>query len=104
MENYEFPQVDEVLDVDTEEPELEQEEKKHPLQGLADFMQECLEQQDSKGFSDTYKKAGDFILHGIAAELEDDKLTFTPEDVEYGDGYFIFAMQSTTASFPFGPR
>lgn len=90
MENYEFPQIDEMID-ETEKPELE-EEKKHPLQGLIDFMQECLEKQDAKGFADIYKTTGKIILMSIAEKLEEDQITFTPEDIEYSDGYFIFSF------------
>ena len=84
MENYENPQVDEVLDVDAEEPKIE-EEPKHPLQGLIDFMQECLEKEDSKGFAEVYKTAGDYILQSVAKMMEEDKLTFTPTDISRGD-------------------
>ena len=99
MENYENPQVDEVLDVDAEEPVLGESleiankcDKAGPLQGLIDFMQECLEKEDSKGFAEVYKTAGDYILQSVAKMMEDDKLTFTPTDISRGDGYFIFSM------------
>ena len=99
MENYENPQVDEVLDVDTEEPTLGESveicnkvDRAGPLDGLLKHIQECLEKQDAKGFAETYAKAGATILQQVAAELEKNQITFTPEDVQFLDGYFIFAM------------
>lgn len=94
MENYENPQVDEVLDVDAEEPELDKEVG--PLDGLLQFMREQLEKEDAKGLAEVYKTAGDYILRSVAAEMETDQLTFTPEDIDYLDGYFIFAMGSNS--------
>ena len=89
MENYENPQVDEVLDVDAEEPVLGESveiankcDKAGPLQGLIDFMKECLEKEDSKGFAEVYKTAGDYILQSVAKMMEEDKLTFTPTDID----------------------
>ena len=89
------PQIDEFIDEEQEELHeelIKEEEKKHPLQGLIDFMQKCLEKQDAKGFADVYKTTGEIILTSIAEELKKDEITFTPEDVEYGDGYFIFSF------------
>ena len=93
MENYENLQVDEVLDVDAEEPELdEKNDNAGPLDGLLKHIQESLKKADAKGFAETYAKAGATILQQVAEELKEDQITFTPEDVQFLDGYFIFAM------------
>lgn len=91
MENYEFPQVDEVLDVDTEEPKLE-DKKVGPLDGLVKFFEEEQAKIDARGFADIFKDATHGFFKIISSRLGEDNVNFTPTDVSFGDGYFIFSM------------
>ncbi len=87
MENYENPQIDEMIE---EEPEVE--EEKHPLQSLLDYFKESLEEEDEKGFAEVYRTSTERFFKDLAEKLSNDKISFTPCDIEYGDGYFIFAF------------
>jgi len=60
---------------------------KNPLTGIANFYEQCVKEQDAKGFSELYKKATKLLFKRIKKELNLD-LHF--EDVQYLDGYFIF--------------
>ncbi len=89
MENYEFPQIDEMIE---EESEIEEEpENKNPLQGIVDFYNKTVAEADERGFANTFKEVTERFFKGLNEHLQHDYNTsFTPVDVEYGDGYFIF--------------
>ena len=91
MENYENPQIDEVLDVDSEEPELEDKEV-GPLDGIVKFFEKEQAEIDARGFADIFKDATHGFFKIISSRLGEDNVDFTPTDVSFGDGYFIFAM------------
>jgi len=94
MENYEFPQVDEVMNVD--EPEVEEEEEKGAFQPLIDAYNEMVKEQDKKGFADIFKNSTENLLASLTIFFKRDDIDFTPVDVSYGDGYFIFGRGSNS--------
>lgn len=95
MENYEYPQVDEMID-DTYEEVEEEEETKGPFDGLLNYFKEALAKEDAKGFAEVYKKSTENFFALMDKYYKDDGLSFTPIDVEYGDGYFIFVHGTNT--------
>ena len=72
---------------------------KNPFEALANMYDEMRERADAAGFSELFKEATDHIFttlssYDIMAEAygnDEKKYTFTPVDVNYGDGYFIFS-------------
>ena len=92
MENYEFPQVDEVMDID--EPEVK--EEKNAFQSLIDAYNEMVKERDQRGFADIFKNSTENLLTSLTIFLRNDNIDFTPVDVEYGDGYFIFGRGSNS--------
>lgn len=94
MENYEFPQVDEVMSVD--EPEVEEKEEKNVLQPLVDAYNEMVKEHDKQGFADIFKNSTENLLASLTIFFKRDDIDFTPVDVEYGDGYFIFGRGSNS--------
>lgn len=70
---------------------------KNPLQSIVDVYEEQVEEANEKGYSDFYKRFTEFYLFKyIPFELQEAELTFTPVDIEYGDGYFIFGRGSNS--------
>lgn len=70
---------------------MSEEEKKNPLQGLVDFYKESVAEQDKLGFADIYKRETERFLKKLDEHFKEFyQLSFTPEDIEYGDGYFLF--------------
>ena len=70
---------------------MSNEEKKNPFQTLVDFYEGSVKEQDEKGFADIYKRETERFFIKLDAHLKEFyQLSFTPEDVEYGDGYFLF--------------
>lgn len=69
----------------------------NPLETIVDFYEEQVEKANEKGYSDFYKRFTEFYLFDfVPSELKDEGLTFTPIDLEYGDGYFIFGRGSNS--------
>lgn len=66
------------------------EEKKNPLQGLLDFYRESVAERDKAGLAEVFKDATDKLLKRIAENFAADGIGFTPYDIEFDDGYFIF--------------
>lgn len=53
---------------------------------------EMLEEMNKEGWGDIYKQIVDFILANLGKQYREEKsIKLTPKDVNYGDGYFIFA-------------
>lgn len=62
------------------------------LSDLANVYEESLKELNEKGWGDLYKQIVDFILNNLGKRYDDEKsIKLTPKDVEYGNGYFIFA-------------
>ena len=62
------------------------------LSDLANVYEESLKELNEKGWGDLYKQIVAFILDNLGKRYNDEKsIKLTPKDVEYGDGYFIFA-------------
>jgi len=62
------------------------------LSDLANVYEESLKELNEKGWGDLYKQIVDFILNNLGKRYNDeDSIKLTPKDVEYGNGYFIFA-------------
>ena len=69
----------------------------NPLKTIVDFYKEQVEEANTKGYSDFYKRFTEFYLFDfVPSELKEVELTFTPVDIEYGDGYFIFGRGSNS--------
>ena len=72
---------------------------KNPFKALADIRIDMQKKADAEGFSQLYKEATDHIFttlsnQNMMAEAygnDEKKYTFTPIDIDYGDGYFIFS-------------
>jgi len=113
------PQIDEFINEDeedmkqqlvqefehTEEPgELvddaefdEDEERKNPFQAIAEFYQETVDEANKKGFSEIFKHETERFFEIANDYLQDNyKLSFTPTDVQYLDGYFLFGHGSNS--------
>ena len=55
------------------------------LQGLFDFYNEAVEELDKKGYAELYKKCAEAFFEELSKD------NFTATDIEYLDGYYIFA-------------
>lgn len=89
MENYENTQIDEMIE---EEPEVEEEKSHNPLAPLVELYEKTVAEQDEQGFAEIYKVSTERFLSMLAAWLKknEDIESFTPYDITYLDGYFIF--------------
>lgn len=67
-----------------------EEEKKNLLQGLLDFYNESVAEYDKLNLAELFKDATDKLLKHIAEYFAADGISFTPYDIEFSDGYFIF--------------
>lgn len=96
------PQIDEFINEEEEElrEELEKEtegEKKNPFKALTDFYTGTVKEKDELGFSDIFKRETKRFLTKLDAYLKEYyKLSFTPEDVKYLNGYFLFGHGSNS--------
>lgn len=57
------------------------------FQGIDDIYDECVKEQDAKGYADIFKQAAEGTFKAIKEETN-----FNITDVEYLDGYFIFGF------------
>lgn len=64
---------------------------KNPLEKMEQFYDECVEKEDKKGFADVYKQATESLFLQLKDALGKNGIDIHFEDVEYLDGYFIFA-------------
>jgi len=96
--NEEEEELREELNEEIEEPEKE---KKNPFQAIYDIYMEGVKENDKLGFAEIYKRETERFFEKLDAHLKEFyQLSFTPYDVEYGDGYFIFGHgTNTTISF-----
>lgn len=63
---------------------------KDVLKSIREMYQEGVDQGDAKGYAELYKRAAELLFEQLK------KVGFTPTDIEYGDGYFIFGMGANT--------
>ena len=62
------------------------------LDPLVKMYNEMLEENNKEGWAPLYKEAADYILNNLYTDRDEKKrVKLTPKDVDYGDGYFIFA-------------
>lgn len=68
------------------------EENKNPFTALSKIYHEGVDKADEKGYAEEYKRFTEyFLFKAIPEEIgENDGWTFTPYDIIYLDGYFIF--------------
>ena len=93
------PQIDEFINEEEQELEKEvaEEEHRNPLQGLVDIYNEMVAEQDKKGFGEIFKNETDRFFKKMDEFCKEYlESSFTPVDVEYGDGYFIFGHGSNS--------
>lgn len=67
---------------------------KDVLKSIQEIYQEGVNEGDAKGYAEAYKKAAELLFEQLK------EAGFTPTDIEYGDGYFIFGM-GTNATLQF---
>ena len=68
------------------------------LEPIIDFYEETLEEQNKKGWGPVCKELADYIIANLGNNPRNKKkkIKLTPQDIEYGDGYFIFATGDNT--------
>lgn len=64
---------------------------KNPLQVLAEMYQTHLKQADEAGCAELYKRCTELFIDKMLNPYDPNDTVFHVEDVEYLDGYFIFA-------------
>lgn len=65
---------------------------KNPLEDLDQFYDGCVEKEDKKGFADIYKQATESLFLQLKNSLGKNGVDIHFEDVEYLDGYFLYAF------------
>lgn len=75
---------------------MKEKKNKNPLTAIKEFYDKTLAEEDAKGNSELYKKCFDsfieYLKKGFITKYNQKKpTTFTVIDVEYLDGYFLFA-------------
>lgn len=66
------------------------EKEKNPFEVINDIYKEQVAREDERDLADVFKGATEQLFKHIQAEFENTTITF--EDIEYGDGYYIFGM------------
>ena len=62
----------------------------NPWKKIVENYQEQVEEADTKGYADFYKRCTEhYLFKFIPSRLQEVGLTFTPIDIEYDDGYYL---------------
>lgn len=69
-----------------------EEKRKNPVERMAEFYKEQVEEADKAGYADGYKKAAETVFKSleIVGDYGVDTESYKARDIEYLDGYFIF--------------
>ena len=69
----------------------------NPWKKIVENYQEQVEEADTKGYADFYKRCTEhYLFKFIPSRLQEVGLTFTPIDIEYDDGYYVFGRGSNS--------
>lgn len=69
-----------------------EEENRNPFTALSEMYQEGVDEADAKGYAEEYKRFTEyFLFKAVPEEIgKNEDWTFTPYDITYLDGYFVF--------------
>lgn len=71
--------------------------KNNPWKTIVESYQEQVEEANKKGYADFYQRCTEhYLFKFVPSQLQEVGLTFTPVDIEYDDGYYVFGRGSNS--------